>query len=593
MRRGDFFQISNEKRGIVGILIMGKFSSSQIADTERLGFRAISSTHFKRKEGGIMKSITHALIVLVICGLTCISLAQEEVVPSPRAASPSPVQALTELPTGSSITDIQTEMQVFFNDMAPPIISDKTLVPRLKIQSPQWAKQQLEWLRPTDIQNYKGRASPEQIKQSLQWISRVLKKEYVPRNLNANLIPLRNWAILYRDWIDHGGSDTFVVKYTADPFIIRISETPNYVIIAVRDTQQFQKTPKSGHPDFVLEMARRLLTNELRPRDISDIAILEESASSITTTGFWAGKPRYSSREAQDKSKEGEQVSDSVKFFTDGEFVMFQVLKYIWTSEMANPFDPRFSIDISDKASEEIWRLVEKEIDENPELSSPEQRIKFYERMKSRIITKQVEEYLGPLLYDYEGNKLTATIPIMTIEKSFNDLNEIQREHLLVQRRSDEYYVEGLKAFNNKRYDLAVDQWSLALEIDPLNVRCALLLNVAIDFLKDKMLQTRGTVDFEDPTLSTAVKAQLAHKQAILKYALSKREFTLKEREIAKYRVKALEHYAKGEYQQAVKAWDEVLKIEPSNPDAALFKSISEKRLKAQNTNGEPGQILD
>ena len=269
-----------------------------------------------------------------------------------------------------------------------------------------------------------------------------------------------------------------------------------------------------------------------------------------------------------------------MKFFTNGRFVIFQVLKYIWTNKLNNPFEPRFSLEVDDKVDESIWSIVEKEIKENPDLATPEERIRFYERMKLRIVAKQVEEYLGPLLYDYEGNKLTATIPISQIEKAFNDLNSVQKDYLLKQRKSDEYYIEGLKAFNEKRYDVAVDKWSEALKIDPLNVRCALLLSIAEDYLKEKMYRTLGKVDFQNPTLKKAVEALNNHQSAILNYELTQRIETVKEREIARHRVRAIDLYSEGRYREAIEEWDKVIKIDPGNPQAALFKDLALKRLK-------------
>lgn len=500
-------------------------------------------------------------------------------------------------PSSDKTTDItepnpeESSPSISYNDMAPPVVEDELMIPRLKTIAPQWAVQQLEWVKPDEIEKYKGRATDEQVGECVKWILQTIRSSLIPQDISEHLIPLRNWSIFYRDWIDHGGSDTFIVKYKIGSLVIRISETPNYILVAVRDLNQKEKFAKEEHITFVVNMASEVLAPELQPKSVDAISIINKTNSGIATEGFWSASVSPSSAQAKPKTENNqnssqEAISDSVKFFTNGGFVVFQVLKYIWTNELSNPFEPRFSLDVNTEVDKSIWNIVEKEIKENPDLATPEDRIKFYERMKLRIIAKQVEEYLGPLLYDYEGNKLTATIPISQIETAFNKLNSIQKDYLLKQRKSDEYYIEGLKAFNEKRYDVAVDKWADALNIDPLNVRCALLLSIAEDYLKEKMYRTLGRVDFQNPTLKKAVEALTAHQRAILNYELTQRIETIKEREIARHRVRAIDLYSEGRYKEAIEEWDKVLKIDPGNPQAELFKDLALKRIEETRTQG-------
>ena len=483
-----------------------------------------------------------------------------------------------------------------FNDMAPPLVLDKTYIVTLKSVSPQWAVQQLEFPQDEEIEKYCGRASPEQISEFEQWIARAIKQRFIPSDITRHLIPLRNWAILYRDWIDHGGSDTFVVQYHAGSYTVRISETPNYILVAIRDLDQGGRKSKEEHIQFVFDTSLKILTNDVLPKTVQDISKNREALSEATTSGFWAARvlqENANTKSADNISEPSDMPSDSVKFFTDGQFIVFQIFKYVWSKEMKNPFEPRFAIETITKIDESLWDMVEREIKENPDLKTPEKRIQFYENMKTRLVTKQIEEYLGPLLYDYEGTKLSSAIPISQIEKAFSDLNDIQKNHLLKQRKSDEFYVEGLKAFNEKRYDIAVGRWTEALSIDPMNVRCALLVTLATDFMKDKMQQTMGKIDFENPTLAKAISALMNHKQAILRYELSDREQTLKDREIAQHRVLAIDYYSKGMYEMAIKEWDEVLKIDPQNPQAALFKDLATKRLGAKDILESQDSIIE
>ncbi|MCD6384251.1 hypothetical protein J7M23_00595 [Candidatus Sumerlaeota bacterium] len=525
------------------------------------------------------------IVILLFFLMSILLRAQEKEKVTPTT-TPAPEQSKTlseETPAVPEPNPTQSLPSISYNDMAPLIVADELMVPKLKTLAPQWAVQQLDWVKPDEVDKYKGRASSEQVAECMKWILQTIRSSLIPQDLSEHLIPLRNWSIFYRDWIDHGGSDTFVVKYKLGSLVIRISETANYILVAVRDLKQQQNYPKEEHISFVLNMASEVLTPALQPESADAVSISNETKTGIATEGFWAASmtAHTNQPDTQGKQKSSQGViSDGVKFFTNGRFVIFQVLKYIWTNKLNNPFEPRFSLEVDDKVDESIWSIVEKEIKENPDLATPEERIRFYERMKLRIVAKQVEEYLGPLLYDYEGNKLTATIPISQIEKAFNDLNSVQKDYLLKQRKSDEYYIEGLKAFNEKRYDVAVDKWSEALRIDPLNVRCALLLSIAEDYLKEKMYRTLGKVDFQNPTLKKAVEALNNHQSAILNYELTQRIETVKEREIARHRVRAIDLYSEGRYREAIEEWDKVIKIDPGNPQAALFKDLALKRLK-------------
>lgn len=526
--------------------------------------------------------------ILIICVFAVVVSLQAQPPAEQKSATSAPASQATK--EKQAVPEKNDESAtIIYNDQAPPLVPDKTQIPKLKMLAPQWAVQQFDWLTADEIARYKGRANPQDVAAVRQWLIRILRPEFIPKDLELHLIPLRNWAIFYRDWIDHGGSDTFIVKYKIlNKYVIQISETINYVIIAVRDLDRKAPVSKAEHKKFVLEMAQRLLVSEIHPPHPGALVESKTETTGELTVGFWTPpSPALSKKNNDGVEVPPEVISDSIKFCTDGQLVIFQVLKYIWTGEMPNPFEPRFTPEPSTRTDDSIWKLVEQQLAESKELDTPEKRIEFYERIKNRIVTKQIEEYLGPMLYTYEGEKLTATVPIALIEHAFNQLDDAQKNYLIKQRQSDELYIEGLKAFNQKRYDIAVDKWSASLKLEPLNVRCALLLMVATDYLKEKMQATLGKIDYENPTLGKAIDALLSHRQAILKYELSQREETLKEREVSKHRVLALDYYARGQYQEAINEWNEVLKIDPGNPQAALFIDLATRRLKSKEGEAE------
>jgi tetratricopeptide (TPR) repeat protein len=473
----------------------------------------------------------------------------------------------------------------------PSIIGDVDREALIRMAVPQWAFQQLNWPKQQEIENHLGAATPGQTREAALWISRTLNHEYVLPDLSEKLIALRNWAVLYRDWVNHGGSDSFLVKYTLNRRVIQVVETTNYVLVAVRDLDGKKISAKAEHMNHISATARRILSTALQPADPGNLGVIADQSTGEVTVGFWApgGMPPESG--TSEKTSAGSQLpSDSIKFCTDGDFVIFQVLKYIWGVELQNPFEPRFGPRVSIPSDNRTWQMIEEILAANPDLDTPRKRIEFWERFKDRIVMKEAEEYLGSLLYDSQGNKITSSIPLEQLERAFMNLNIDQREMLITQRMIDENYIKGLKAFNENHYDEAIDRWVHVLELDPLNVRAAILLSIAVEYKKEFLAKIQHEGPAIDTVVTKALDTLAKHQAAVQKERLTERAEDERSRKIASHRIRAMEFYTEGDYEKAIQEWDAVMQIDPGNPQASMFRKLAADQLVRERKKLEEAQ---
>ncbi len=496
----------------------------------------------------------------------------------------------TKPPAGGSPSYTLTE-SLNLNLPVPAIIGDLDQEALIRMAVPQWAFQQLSWPKKQEIENHLGSATHEQRAEAAQWISQVLNREFILPEISDKLIPLRNWAVLYRDWIDHGGSDSFLVKYTMKRHVIQITETTNYVLIAVRNLDGIKTREKAEQMNLAFETARTLLAKSLQASEPNRLGVVADQSTGEVTVGFWAPETAPGKDAASRQSTTGSQLpSDSIKFCTDGDFVIFQLLKYIWGASLQNPFEPRFAALVTIPSDTQTWQMIEEIIASNPELDTPRKRIEFWERFKDRIVMKESEEYLGPLLFDSQGNKITSSIPLRQLERAFMNLNADQREMLIQQRMVDENYIKGLNAFNENHYDEAIDRWVHVLELDPLNVRAAILLSIAVEYKKAFLAKIQREGPAMDSVVVKALDTLARHQTAVQKERLEEKAQDKQSRKIASHRIRAMEFYTEGNYEKAIEQWDAVMQIDPGNPQASMFRKLAADQLARERKKQEEAQ---
>ncbi|MBN1897513.1 MAG: tetratricopeptide repeat protein [Spirochaetes bacterium] len=100
------------------------------------------------------------------------------------------------------------------------------------------------------------------------------------------------------------------------------------------------------------------------------------------------------------------------------------------------------------------------------------------------------------------------------------------------------YYNEGLKLYNQQKYNLAIQQWKKVLELDAHHERAILNINKVNHILNYDNIKSKRQV----------AKA--------------------KQEQIDEYYYKGLKHYNKGNLREAVRMWEQVLRIDPDNVKA-------------------------
>ncbi len=463
------------------------------------------------------------------------------------------------------------ENKIFYNRQVPKMLRADADVLFLKMKSPQWIVQQLEWPTDRETADKIGKATEFQKENFINWIKNILKREYIPNDLMNNVLPMADWAILFMDWKQKGGIDSFLVKYLIDGELIQITETPNFVIIVLRDTKDNNTVSPGKHRDYVIKFAERFLINEIVPKSKRDLRLTLSKDEKITE-GFWDPGIR-----ATEKHITKYDAFDNIKFCTDGNFVGFAIAKANWEGYInVDPYESRFER-LSDYNLEVLlMSQLEDKIDKDPNIT-PEEKMRVYDKIISKIILKQAKEYFGPFAYDYNREKVYPDIPINILEDSFSRLSDAQKVALVEARTIDEHYLKGLKLFKEEKYDAATKEFYTVLSIDPLHARAALWLEIASKYL-NRPGTPRENLSIDDIPTNKAEEALLRHKEA-LKEEMTKREKQKElERKKDELRIRALELYAQDKFKESYELWEEMLKIDPTDTKVILFRDLAYKQ---------------
>lgn len=469
------------------------------------------------------------------------------------------------------VKDQKGEGGVTYNREAPNVLRADADVLFLKMKSPQWIVQQLEWPTDREITEKIAKATEFQKENFINWVKNVLKPEFIPNDLISNVLPMADWAILFMDWKDKGGMSTFLVKYLIKDDLVQITETPNFVIVVFRNVKNNTALPPEKHIDLVQKTAEKFLIDEIVPKSRKDMRLTLSKDKSITE-GFWDPKIRTS-----EKHITKYDAFDNIKFCTDGNFIGFAVAKANWEGYInVDPYESRFE-KLSDYNLEVLlMSQLEDKIDKDPNIT-PEEKMRVYDKIISKIVLKQAKEYFGPFAYDYNREKVYPDVPVNLLEDAFSRLSDAQKVALVESRTIDEHYLKGLQRFKEEKYDEAIKEWYTVLSLDPLHARAALWLEIASKYL-NKPGTPRASLKSDDIPANKAEEALLRHKEA-LKEEMAKREKQKElERKKDELRIRALELYAQDKFKESYDLWEEMLKIDPADTKTILFRDITYKQ---------------
>lgn len=466
-----------------------------------------------------------------------------------------------------------------FNSNEPQMVPDYSEQSRLKFQVPQWMQQFLSFPSPDEIKRVVGDSPPDVRKRGMEAIRQVLSPQFVPESFQAHLVPMARWAVLYEDWINHGGTDVFVTKCMVDHYTLEVAETHNHVIVLVRDLDNSRATDFGQMLKLTYRYTGLVFSEHVKPVSLQSLKLFRTSLSPPYVYGWYnpkmqallsgdmassdlmtsAGLPNEASTSAK---------ATAVRFFCNGDFAAFMVLKPIFGGELKNPFEARFRT-----AAKEAGREVP-----------------FWERPSStdvtedRLARKQVEEYLGNYFYDEEGNKLSQRIPIRELEKAFRELSREQQLAIVQRKMIDEFYTSGTKAFAAGDYTSALIYWTNILNsnFDPENPRAAILLMMA--------LRQKITVDYggnadrarEDATVKAAQDAISRQQTAMALKKQEDQQQVVKQQAVVNFRTRALNFLSEGNYAESLNEWNNLLNVDPGNASALTFRDICEQKLSAK-----------
>lgn len=460
---------------------------------------------------------------------------------------------------------------ILYNREAPPLLRADADVLFLKMKCPQWIVQQLEWPTDREITDKIGRATEFQKENFINWIKDVLKGEFIPDDLISNVLPMADWAVLFIDWKDKGGIGSFLVKYLLKNDLIQITETPNFVIVVVRNVKNNIVLPPEKHTDFVMKTAEKFLVNDIVPKSKKELQPSHSKDKSISE-GFWNPKIRSS-----EKYVTKYDTFDNIKFCTDGNIIGFAIAKANWEGYVnVDPYEERFE-KLSDYNLEVLlMSQLEDKIDKDPNIT-PEEKMKVYDKIISKIVLKQAREYFGPFAYDYNREKVYPDVPVNILEDAFSRLSDAQKVALVESRTIDEHYLKGLKLFKQEKYDEAIKEWYIVLSMNPLHARAALWLEIASKYL-NRPGTPRANLKPDDVPANKAEEALLRYKEA-LKEEMARREKQKElERKKDELRIRALELYAQDKFKESCDLWEEMLKIDPSDTKTILFRDLTYKQ---------------
>lgn len=475
-----------------------------------------------------------------------------------------------------------------FNSNDPRLVLDIEDLSRMRYTAPQWLQQALVFPPEKELTSHLGKESPAARERAASAIASVLNPRMLPPNYAKYLIPMAKWAVFYEDWRKHGGTDVFLTKFQSNGFTILLIESHNHVIIAARELQGNRSREFDGMLELVRHYADVLLTEPLKPASAESLKLFRtslvpphvygyytprievltgggSSADELTTTG---GLPDESSNTSR---------ATATRFFSNGEFVAFMVLKPVNTTELRNPFESRFHpLNLAKPESVPFWE--EKSLAGRPDLPDAEE-----------LRRRQVREYLGSFFYDQEGNALTDRIPIKDLEREFSELSKEQKVDIARRKMVDESYASGMGHFSSGDTTAALTAWTRILQFEPENARAAILLQLAI---KQRAKAAYGgnteLARRAEPAVQHALEA-INRQQTLLSLRQQQEGIDLaRERAIQDFRTRAIDFFSEGSYQESLREWDKLLNVDPGNANALLFKEICETKIKQQARRPTP-----
>jgi len=491
-----------------------------------------------------------------------------------------------------------------YNEDVIPLVGDPEMLKSLRLNAPQWLQQSMNWPSLLERRVHAGISTYDQRAGMLAWLDAALEARPLPPELTLNAVEMRNWLVLYSDWARDAGADAFVMRFTLGGYALHVTEAPTNLIVLARAERPLDEAtlPMRGSTSGeaptrlpaevqrVMRISRGVLRPYLLPASEETVIFQEQQRMTGAYEGSWqpGGKGQARLPLASDLPPL------AIRFFIAGDLVAFNINKTVWaTADNARLYGRRFEAPQDQQSEMNILTAIQDETLSSARLGDPSERIAFYERLRRTLNIKTVEEFLGPMLYDSQGQRLTAKqLDYTRLLTAIETLSQDQRDILLRQRSVDYLYVEGLKAFEKDDIDLAIDQWSRALAEDPLNVRMGLLLRVAKDIKVEREFGGDRLAADKDLFIDNINEVLAFHSRAIMRRAETDRGDERLRAEVLEMRNRAIELYRQGMHVEALTVWKEILRRDPNNGNAMLWTALLQGRSNGPVPEEVPGGRL-
>lgn len=519
--------------------------------------------------------------------ISCLLLASHCV----RGQNPVSAVRTTEAPAGQATpsSSLSTNLPAIyqpqeggarFNSNEPPIVPNEDELYQLRHAAPQWLQQSLAFPSTTELLRYLGREPAATREHAMNAIQQVISSSFLPKGMQEHLIPLSRWAVLYEDWRKHGGIDVFLTKFQANGFTAVVMESQNHIIVVARELKGDRSREFAGMQQLVQHYADVLLRESLKPVNAQSLQLFRTSLAPLYIYGYYTPKidtltgdsstaDLVTTAGGQPNEQSTSARATAVRFFCNGEFTAFMLLKPVKTGELKNPFDPRFE-PLNLAQGEQIPFWEEQSPAARPDLPDAEE-----------LRRRQVREYLGSFFYDQDGNALTDRIPVQDLEREFTELSREQKLDIARRKIIDENYASGMAAFAAGETTPALEAWTRILQYEPENARASILLQVAIK--QRARVAYNGNTETArraEPAIQQALD-QIARQQTLLSLRQQQEGMDLtKERYIQDYRTRAIDFFSEGAYAESLREWNKLLDVDPGNANALLFKEICETKIK-------------
>ncbi|MBN2181247.1 MAG: hypothetical protein JW715_04980 [Sedimentisphaerales bacterium] len=246
-------------------------------------------------------------------------------------------------------TQASEEQKTLWNEKAESKILNKTELEKIGPAFESWKIKQIAWPSLEEIKSKNVTVNNKLKKSCVEWLKRFMAKEYLPPELEKNLIAMKEWGLITEESKQKRLCDVFIMRFKKDNFVIHIHESPGNVVITVSD-ERLDKKPRTDYRDWVLEVAALVLNFEkLKPNpDLIDVHVgeIERDNSRITRVSWLIGSvtTRTDSEIRKVSGLKAAKIGAShVAAETTGNFITFSIPKEIGGPTNPDPYTERFS----------------------------------------------------------------------------------------------------------------------------------------------------------------------------------------------------------------------------------------------------------